>query len=340
MTSGELLAAYAYEVAPQQASRFVGGSIPPSAGLQAALDRTFHRSKIASAPAVTFMIDTSSKDRAHPIRDVARTTAFATEPVTSGIESLARRFADAMDNRSKPALLMASVHATSSTDHRRLLLWTFPKQEVFDLRLRDGKPQLDMLDAFNRESSLRKVALIEGGKERTAMLTARVLDFQASATERAVADLWIVKFLHARLQMSDAEGTQLVARSLRQAHARLRDDADAKDQINAAIIGLRASPGRRWSMESIASAYLAQTAAQAFLQAARQEERSAVFGLNVPQFDQLVQYRRFTLTNGVIVSAPFGEIGVDGPVQVSEGAEGRVLQASGVIEDEQVRTRG
>ncbi|WP_060916359.1 hypothetical protein [Microbacterium oleivorans] len=172
------------------------------------------------------------------------------------------------------------------------------------------------------------------------MLTARVLDLQSTATERAVADLWIVKFLQARLQMSDTEGTMLLARSLRAAHSRTKDDSVLQEQINAAIGALRTSNQPRWSIDSVAQTFLSGAAAESFLSHSRPEERGAAFALDLERFDHLIQYKRFRLRNGIIVSAPFVEIGDAGGVTIFEDADGRRLQAEGVIEEEEVRTRG
>lgn len=202
----------------------------------------------------------------------------------------------------------------------------------------DGTASLELLEAFNRESSLRKVAMLEGANTATGLLTARVLDFQASAAERAVADLWIAKFLLARLQMSDAEGTQLLARVLRLAHTRTRDDQRAQDQIAAAITGLRIT-NQRQSLNHIAAAYLDGRAADVFLSSAEPETRTALFSIDQARFDQLLQYKRFTLGNGVVVSVPFAELDAD-DVEVSEVDGHRRLRVEGDIEEEQVRTRG
>lgn len=338
MPAGSLLAAYAYEVAPRQVMPFVGGVIPPTPQLQAALDSTFDRSRILSAPAVTFEVDTTSSSRAHPIRDAALVIGFSRNVQDAVVEQLAARLAGAMDNRSKPSLFMVSVHATATAGERRLLLWTFPQQEVFNLRFARGKARLELLEAFNRESSLRKAAMLHGPNSRNGMLTARVLDFQASATERTVADLWIVKFLAARLQMSDAEGTQLLARALRSAHAKTRGDQRAQDQITAAIAALRVTTVPRWSIDSVASSFLDGTAAVALVGGVRPEERAAVFGIDTQRLDQLVQYTRFTLDNGVVVSAPFVEIGADRGVEVTEVDGRRRLRAEGEIQEVQVRS--
>lgn len=339
MPAGQLIAAYAYEVSPRQLTRFAGGAVAPTDPLQAALDSAFDRSKILTAPAVTFLVDTSSPTRAHPIRDAALAVAFDPSPQEAVVGTVAARLATSMDNRSKPSLLMVSVHESSQPSARRLLLWTFPQQQVFNLTFEGGHTSLELLEAFNRESSLRKVALLDGPNIPAGMLTARVLDFQSTAAERTVADLWIVKFLAARLQMSDAEGTQLLARALRAAHSKTRNDQHAQDQISAAITGLRVTAVPRWSIDSVASQYLDGVAAAAFIGGVRAEERAAIFGIDLQRLDQLIQYKRFTLDNGVVVSAPFVEIGVDGGVQVTEVDGKRRLHAEGEIQEEQVRTR-
>lgn len=339
MGAGTMISAYAYEVAPRQASDFVGGAVRIGQGLQSALDSTFDRSRLGSAPSVSFMVDETSPARAHPVRDEALQVAFGQGDQADSVIRLASRLGDSMDNRSKSSLLMVTLHEAQAGS-RRLIVWTFPQQEVFNLRLNGGHARLELLDAFNRESSLRKAALLEGPNQPTGMLTARVLDLQSTAAERAVADLWIVKFLHARLQMSDAEGTQLLARSLRSAHTRTRDDTQAQEQINAAIAALRTSAQDRWSVDLVSRTFFSGAVADSFLAHARPEERGAVFSLDRDRFDHLIQYTRFRLANGVIVSAPFVSIGGEGGVTITESAGERRLHAEGVIEEEQVRTRG
>lgn len=342
MPAGKLLAAYAYEVAPRQTTTFTGGEITANVQLEAALDSTFDRSKIATAPVVSFEFDTTTSKRLHPIRDAALAVAFGTGSQGAVTAGLAQRLADSMDNRSKPALLMVSVHDSGATGERRVLLWTFPQQEVFNLHLTArGKPKLDLLEAFNRESSLRKVALIDGHNTKTGMLSARVLDFQATATEKSVSDLWIAGFLAARLQMNSAEGTKLLARVLRTAHTKTTDDQQAQDQLLAAITALRVAPNPRQSLDQIERTYLTGTAAAAFRAAAGSPEvRAAVFPIDADQFDHLIQYTRFHLDNGVVVSAPFAALDpTDGAVKVTEDGSERRLQVEGRIEQEQVRTR-
>lgn len=339
MGAGKLLAAYAYEVAPLQNRPFIGGEVPLNPQLEAALEVTFAHSKIDTAPAVTFEVDKAPGSRAHQVRVAAINVAFGGAEPQVAVEGLAARLAAAMDRRSKPSLFMVSVHELDLPSERRVVLWTFPQQEVFSLETGSAGASLVLSDAFSRDSRLRKAALIQGPNTKTGMLTARVLDFQASASQRAVADLWIVKFLGARLQMGDAEGTQLLAKALRNAHRKTEADPQARDQISAAIGALRVSTRPRWSIESVAAEYLDGKAAAALTGAVRAEERTVMFGIDVPRFDSLVQFQRFRLSNGVVVSAPFVEIGDGKGVTVSDLNGRRHLHAEGTIEEEQVRSR-
>lgn len=338
MPAGTLLATYAYEVSPRQASAFVGGPVSFTPDLESALNNMFDRSKIVDAPTVNFQVDPATASRPHPVRDPVRAIAFSPGDQSLQVVKLAGRLAAAMDNRSKPALLMVSSHAASGKD-ARVVIWTFPQQEVFNLATKNGHAKLEMLDAFNRESTFRKAALIEGADTKAGMLSARILDLQSTAAERSVADLWIVKFLHAQMQMSAAEGTRLLARALRSAHSKTATDQAARDEIASAIGTLRTSKQPRWSIRSVASTFLGDVATDALLASVRAEEQSAMFGLDVDQFDDLIQFTRFTLDSGVVVSAPFVEIGADKDVVVEHVQGRKLLRAQGYVTDEKVRQR-
>ena len=297
---------------------------------------------MATAPTVTFRVDTASPTRAHPIRDAARAVAFAADgtadAVVGAVRELAVRLSGAMDNRSKPSLLMVSVHAGQSSDSRRFIIWTFPQQEVFNLLVAENETRLEVVEAFIRESSLRKVAFLEGKKTPNGMLTCRVLDFQATAIERAAADLWIEKFLDAQLQMSSSEGTKMLARAMRLAFDRTTGDQQAQDELNAAIAALRVGGQARTSLREVADG-LGPAAAGALTTGISSEASAAMFELDLATFDAVIQYRRFTLNNGVIVSAPFVEMN-SGEVEVTEVDGRRRLKLEGDIATEQVRTRG
>lgn len=339
MGAGKLLMAYAYEVAPRQLGPFVGGEITPSPQLQETLDMTFERSSVESAPAVTFEVDTISGSRAHPVRDAAIAIAFEGANPKDAAQGLAARLAGVMDNRSKSSLLMISAHESDSPAERRLLLWTFPQEEVFRLNSTSAETNLELSEAFSRDSRLRKAAFLRGTNPKSGMLTARVRDFQASSSERALADFWIVKFLASRLQMGAIEGTNLLARALRDAHSKLKNDSSAQDQIVGAISAVRSVPKRRWSIASVSETFLSGDAEVAFKDSVRAEEQTVMFDVDIDRFDRLLQYQRFTLNNGVVVSAPFLEVREDSELTVSEINGRRRLRVEGDIEEEQVRSR-
>lgn len=339
MPAGSLHSAYAYEVSPRQTSLFEGGTVTSTPHLQTALDEIFDKSSVSTAPAVSFEVDSTSNTRKHPIRDEAIALAFTAGPHDSNVVRLVQRLALSMDNRSRHSLFIASVHQTTDKTKRRVLFWTFPRQQVFNMSFSKGVANLQLIEAFNRESHLRKVAFLEGSNTQTSMLSARILDFQATSSDRGVADLWITKFLQARLQMSSAEGTQLLANSLRSAHGKLKGNQLAQDQITAAIESLRVTKTPQCSLESVSKQFLDDPASAAFKSGARPEELTAVFTLDIPSFEQILQYKRFVLDNGIVVSAPFGELSPDGGAKITQSANERRLRVEGLIEDEQVRSR-
>jgi len=114
MPAGPLRTAFAFEVTPRQASAFEGGLVAITAQLQNALDQVFDRAGIQSAPIVNFTVDSTSQTRAHPVRDVALEVAFGSGSHDAAVGALALRLADSMDHRSKPSLMMVSVHDLSA----------------------------------------------------------------------------------------------------------------------------------------------------------------------------------------------------------------------------------
>jgi hypothetical protein len=299
--------------------------------LAAALTATYNQNKLDAAAAATLNVNTAQGSRAHPIRDDLMVLAFGAPAARSAAGlALAVRLGISLDNRSKATLLIASVHRTSIPAHKQVILWTFPQQEVFQF---GSGTSIQVVDAFIRQSSLRKAAAFAGSNTRVDFLDCRVLDMQSDSADRAVADLWTVKFLDARLQMGSAEGTRLLAAALRRAHNRHTDDPAAQEQIHAAILSIRHSNAARVSLGRVSDMLDGDVRHSFVGPASNQAERTTQFRLDRELFDELVQFRIFQLDNGVWVSSPFNQIGD------SVRIEGRHLVAMGTIEVERVRSR-
>jgi len=307
--------------------------------LSATLETTYSQSGLERATAVDFVItNPDSGNRENPVRSAMLAMAFGTpDAANEGAVNLAARFGWATDLRSKPSLFIATVHAGTSSTRRQVVLWTFPQQEVFRLRTDGADATIDVLEVFIRDSPLRKAALFTGGRGSRDFLTGRALDAQSGSTDRSVADLWIVKFLDARLQMSSDEGTRLLALSLRHAHDKLEGNPEAQAEVQAAIVRLRNTRATRVTLAQV-SAQFSQPVAAAFrTQQVNADALTAAFELNKALFDALVEYRIYKLGNGVWVSAPFGTLGRDVTEELS--AEGKRLTATGIVESERVRSR-
>ena len=331
MALGKLLAASALEVAPGQIADFEGGRINNLTQVEQGLAHAAAKGKLESGLPVTLRLD---GNRTSALREAALQAGFGTKAeLAAASMTLAARLGVAMDGRSSSCLLVISAHATSSA-RRQVVAWTFPREQM----LRRSGTNVDLEDAFSLNSRLRKAALLTGANNRTGFLTARVLDYQTTSVDRSVADFWIFKFLDAKLQIDSAEGTNKLAAILRKANDKL-DDLPAQDQLHAAVAAVRTHARTRWSISDFAHELLPPGPArdEVLRVAGSGEETTAVFDLDVAQFDTLVQYRVYYLSSGVRVSAPFREIGDS--VKIDESGQDRTLTATGTIQSEKMRTR-
>jgi hypothetical protein len=305
--------------------------------MQKALLDAHDNAGIDGALPVSFVVDTTT--RTCDMRDLLITLAFGKDSESAAAASvIARRLADAMDQRSKPCLLLTSVRGLKARNERHTAIWTFPRDEAFQFNTRADRINL-LSDIFSRSSKLRKAATFEGRNTRTQFLSGRVLDYQANASDRFIADYWIDRFLGAQLQIGSEEGTTFLAKTLRAANEALDGNPTAREQLHAAIGAVRQSPKVRWSLSEFSELYLSGDAASAFAAASpNPDAMTAVFDFDRDRFDSLIQYRVYSLDTGVTVSAPFSEIGDS--VVIEDENEERVLNARGRVVSEKIRARG
>lgn len=330
MALGRLLRATAYEVAPGQESEFEGGFVSGLRSVEDALARTDDKGHLDAGLPVTLHM---AENRTCEIRDAVMKAAFGTkDDLIDKSQLLAKRLGLAMDNRSDVSLLVVSVHEVSTTT-RQVCLWTFPRGEVL---LRRGAA-VDLGDAFILHSQLRKAALLTGADNRTGFLMARVLDYQIRGNDRRAADFWVLEFLDSHPQMSGPEGTSRLAAAVRIANNKLEECPADQEILHTAIAAVRTHSKTRWSIRDFASELLPPGRArdEVLKSSKLDDERNAVFDLDVEQFERLIQYHVYHLDNGIRVSAPFGQIGEG--VTIAESVSGaRSLTATGVIETERL----
>jgi len=334
MSLGTLLWATAHEIKPKQEGDFQGGFVDNLTDLANALSsRTLIEPLRAGTP-VNF--DIKSDDRSHPVRDPFMSFAFNAEPERLAASTqLCERLAAEMDGRNKECLLLLSAHETANDGVREVIVWMFPADTVIQ---RTGS-RVDLQDAFSLTSGLRKAAVFKGPNARTGFLSGIALDHQSSSVDRRLAEFWVAGFLGASMQVQSREGTALLASAFRHANNALTGDVPSQETLAAAIGQLRARSDKPWTIQEVAVDLLpGGPVREAFLRAAGEgAETRATFRVGIEQFDSLVKYRVFRLTNGVTVSAPFLEIG-DG-VNIEGSEEGATLVARGVIASETLRSR-
>ena len=336
----ELFRIHAYEVTPQRLADAEtpprGGAFSADAEFSKALDDYLKKSKLQEQSTVDLRrAPTSNSDggATHELRRQVLSYCFGAPPSAKGAAlAMARRLGQAMDERSVFTLLILAAYKDDPV--RRLVMWAFPKDEPFHFSVRGDRAKIKILkDAFSRSSSFKKAALFEGTTAANAFWSGKVIDKQADSAYGTAADYWVNRFLDSLPSLSGKAGTRQLAKCLRRTHDALSNQSD-KDQVTNAIVAVRASRRRQWSLSSFANEYLTDNAKQVFVHLAPPEVRSASFAFSKEEFDERIQFRVFRLEDNVMVTAPFGTVGKS--VKIKDG-EQRSLKCEGIIAEEKVR---
>jgi hypothetical protein len=334
---------YAFEVAPQRnVKRPVtpqGGQVNAASAVSTAIEETSRGISPGKWIDADLQIDSASEDRSHLIRNFVIDLAFGSDTdAADAAMGIAGHLSSCTDARSKDALLMIVVADLAS--ECEVKFWTFPQDAVFRFDPGNGGgegPDVQMLDAFSRQSHLRKAAVFRGQNRRTDLLSCRVVDFQVNASARAAADFWIERFLDARLSLGSVLGTKMLGKVLRETVAKA-DASDERLELVGAAQAARQSTKEKWSIDSFASELLRGAARDHFLEhPAALRSGDSLFTLDREVFDKLINYRVYQLDTGVWVSAPFttDPSGID----IEDEDDRRRLTATGYIVGESVRGR-
>ncbi|HTG34379.1 MAG TPA: hypothetical protein VLB76_15745 [Thermoanaerobaculia bacterium] len=334
----ELFRLHAYSVIPQKKieSRTppLGGAIRITPNLRRVMGTNTRDAQFDSQPLVDFAVDPNT--RSNETRDAVMTFAFG-EAATAKAAAvkLADHLSDSMDQRSPPCLLVPA--ALREGIFCRVILWIFPREEAFQLRNEPSGPTIDILtDVFSQKSRHRKAAQFEGKNIRTGFLQGRVLDHQANAVSRDLADFWVSRFLQCVLSMKDDAGTRLLAKTIRLAYDDMVN-VEAREQLHAGVMAIRHAPQQRISLATFADRYLDKEARSAFLaRVTNDHAKNSPFNFQRDVFDSTLQFRVFQLESGVYVSSPLSEVGET--VKITGTVE-RQLTCKGRIVDEKLRTR-
>lgn len=328
----------AYFVDPSRTSeRYAlpqGGRISLGKDLVKALDRNYKAAKFQTRPSIDFNVDPQT--RTNPVRDSIIQFAFqGPSKADDAALTLATRLSQTMDLRSKPSLFI--VMSLKDGDKRRVIAWTFPRDEAFRLSTKTKAPSLQILtDIFSQSSSLRKAAMFEGRNLRNGFLSGTVLDLQTGLHYLEIANFWVEEFLMCKLGLLGAAGTRILADALKHT-ASVAENPVEKEQVFATMLSLKHSPKRDWTFQEIADQYLSGRVKSNFLSALpNQQTVNSQFVLEKPGLERELKFRIFSLDTGVFVSSPMEEVGKS--VNVSDDDQ-RKLECQGVIVDEKVRAR-
>lgn len=344
MADGEIVLLFAFQVTPKQADNFSGGSITLRKEITETLRRAYVDEHIAQGSLILFKVQTSpTQHRQHVIRDSIMKLAFSQKAKerTDAALAIAAQFGASMDNRSpNENLLLLSVHRTNVAKSRRVVLWTFPQEEVFKLDA-TKKGNLLLQDAFVPKSNFRKMAAFEGGNTPVSFLKGRVLDPQSGARSEDIAQFWLEKFLNARLEISTQQGINLLSRALSDTYNKSKT-IEEKAKVLRAIVALGAYNESRVSIRSVGDDFLEPVQRKILKsQVPDDETHVADFLFDKDLFASQFPNEIFELEGGVVVSAPLATLENRAILTISEPNEDgqQTLSVSGRIASTRLRGR-
>ncbi|WP_254508987.1 hypothetical protein [Anatilimnocola floriformis] len=334
----ELVRIHAYEVIPQRLAKTPtpprGGAINADKDFEAILNDYFQKSKLDARPMVNLRKASKGSGSTHELRDHALAYCFSSAPAAkSAAVAIATRLGDSMDDRSDSTLLMLAAYKDDPV--RRLVMWAFPKEEPFQFSSSQERARIKVLkNAFSRSSSFKKGALLQGPNTNAAFWTGRVIDKQGESGPGTAADYWVSLFLDSVPSLNGTAGTRVLAKCLRSTFDSLADKS-ARDQLTHAIVAVRASTRKQWSLNMFANEYLTDKTKTAFLAHAPAEARRSVFTLNKDEFTEKLQYMVYTTQDNVVIAAPFATINQS--VKIQDKAAQRQIKYQGVVVGEKLR---
>lgn len=326
---GPLSRAYAFEVAPKQERNFLGGSVDGLEELSAGLAGAAELANLDRAPHFNLRVD---QNRSSTTRDafVTLSSISTVSELKSSSELMASKLGRCMDNRSRPCLLVVSIHDSPVA----VATWMFPREDVIQ---RTGD-RISIREAFSLSSYLRKAALFERGTPgRSSFLSGRVIDKQSSTGSSSAAQFWTDSFIEADAQLTAVRGTQLVVDVFRKANDELGSNADQRHALHTAVGMTRSRGAHVFDMHSFTQSDLPQgDARDSVLRLAREKGLDqARFDIDPSVFENQVRFKIYDLSNGVRVTVPFADSTAYGV-----NIDGNRLTVSGEIETSRIRGRG
>ncbi|MCE2809217.1 MAG: hypothetical protein LW850_14575 [Planctomycetaceae bacterium] len=330
---------YAYQISPRRTlSHFPeaqGGAIDTSPELLKLFEELIPASKVESQSMVHLRSDDpESEPFRNQIRDHFLEICYGNDLQASiHASEIAAKLSLSMDQRSsKHSLLVIDAHELAQT--RRIVLWLFPKDDVFRLQTTSKGNQLSVLDdVFSKSSTWRKAAIFFGPNTLHGFRTGRVIDIQSRKTDERAADFWLRLFLNAVYAMDSKNSTSQLVSTLKDAFE--SSTGPQRDQLFAAMVALPKSPNRNWSYTQIAQQYLDPAYQNSFLNLIPDMVRESSFELDPELFQTKLKFRVFETNEGVWVSCPPDQVGKT--VQIDPRRSSIAL--AGIIKHESIRAR-
>jgi len=246
-------------------------------------------------------------EQQNPIRDLVRKIAFGTsEQKASSAKELALQLALVSDRRTPTGLFV--VLTGISNARARVVLFKFPADESLQaIFSKEGLSIRVVKGAFSRKTKYFKAAIFEDTDADTTFWKGKVEDKQANSRIYEVSDLWAIKFLQAKPELTSVRGTRLLAKALRGLIEKTKD-AQTQQSLVAAAITITSQEDRNISLREFAAQYLPSEARRLFLDELRAATLTdAIFRVDAGILKEQLGVRMIILDSGFSVIGPLNE---------------------------------
>lgn len=296
----------------------------------------FSDSHETSTVAVTFIPEKNGQPT-NEIRTLIQEMAFGTDQDRNrASRQLAGRLAIASDERSPSGLFIIIVGTCNNLT--RVVLWKFAADESLQaIFAKEGLTVNVVSSAFSRKQEYFKVAVFEGNQARTSFSKGHVEDRQATHKAYEVSDLWVIRFLQAVPEVTDARGTRILAKALRQVLSQL-NSLEVKQNVIAAATVLRALDNPV-TLQQIAENYLPPIVRSQFVKALGNLSLvHAPFRIDKQVMDEQFGVRSLILDTSFVISGPIESFDQEVAIEPIENDGTVRIVLTGRIVDARVKT--
>lgn len=282
---------------------------------------------------IPIMFTSNGDKQENPVRN--ELLALLTKPDVATASPLATRLQNATSGTSGMGLLFICLGLDG--EHTRIVISRFPADEGVVAERSVNKLTVSFVEqVFLKSSFSYKAATYVTNGKANQLWSGYVVDKQINHGSKAVADYWIVDFLHSEFSTTAAAGTKRLAQALRAVMAST-SDLDIKREITSAVQLAGNLPRKAMTIADFCESFNLGEGTKRAIVAKVNPPRLVheKFRFDTEEFARHIAYKQIELSNGAVLTAPADRF--DECFRETKRREEHTFTTTGVIVDERLR---